>query len=123
MYYCLSLIGTFCVGKIGRPFIFKIFRAPVVYMSLYMMHGSISYLWLSFLFVKTDWVCYVWYNIYLGYTCRTTVICGALKDDSLLINILASNHCFSHRNIFKLESTLCQKWLFHFFPQKAQNFV
>ena len=37
----------------------------------------------------------------LGYMCRITVIFGTLKDGSLLINILASNNCFSYRNIFQ----------------------
>ena len=41
----------------------------------------------------------VYFVIY--YTCRTIVIFGTLKDDSLEINILAVNNCFSHRNIFQ----------------------
>ena len=35
------------------------------------------------LFVQTDWVCHVWCNVYPGYTCRTTVIFGTLKGDSI----------------------------------------
>ena len=33
--------------------------------------------------------------------CRITVIFGTLKDESLLINTLASNLCFSYRNMFQ----------------------
>ena len=34
-------------------------------------------------------------------TCRITVIFGTMKDDSLLIDTLASNNCLSHRNVFQ----------------------
>ena len=33
--------------------------------------------------------------------CWTTVILGTLKDDSLEINSLALNNCFSYRNVFQ----------------------
>ena len=46
-------------------------------------------------------VCHVWCNFWPGYTCRTTVIFGTLKDGSLEINSLALNNCFSYRNVFK----------------------
>ena len=36
-----------------------------------------------------------------GYPCRTTVIFETLKDESLLINNLASNKCFIDRNVFQ----------------------
>ena len=36
-----------------------------------------------------------------GYTCRTTVIFGTLRDGSFQINNLASNNCFSYRNLFQ----------------------
>ena len=52
-------------------------------------------------FHKTVGVCHVYCNFKLGYMCRVTVIFGTLKDGSLLINILASNICFSYRNIFQ----------------------
>ena len=52
-------------------------------------------------FHKTVWVCHVYYNFKLGFTCRITVIFGTLKDGSLLINTLASNICFSYRNMFQ----------------------
>ena len=37
----------------------------------------------------------------LGYTCRTTVNFGTLKDGSLQSNSSASNNCFSYRNVFQ----------------------
>ena len=62
--------------------------------------------WLSFLrvrafFQKTVRVCHVYSNFKIGFTCRITVIFGTLKDGSLLINTLASNVCFSYRNMFQ----------------------
>ena len=56
------------------------------------------------------------------YTCRTTVIFGTLKDDSHLIKIVASNNCFSHRNIFQNGVNTLSKW-FTTFCEKAQNFI
>ena len=52
-------------------------------------------------FHKTVRVCQVYCNFKIGFTCRITVIFGTLKDGSLLINTLASNICFSYRNIFQ----------------------
>ena len=52
-------------------------------------------------FRKTVRVCHVYCNFKIGFTCRITVIFGALKDGSLLINSLASNICFSYRNMFQ----------------------
>ena len=52
-------------------------------------------------FHKTVRVCHVYCNFKIGFTCRITVIFGTLKDGSLLINTLASNICFSYRNIFQ----------------------
>ena len=40
-------------------------------------------------------------NFKIGFTCWITVILGTLKDGSLLINTLASNICFSYRNMFQ----------------------
>ena len=51
-------------------------------------------------FHKTVRVCHVYCNFKIGFTCRITVIFGTLKDGSLLINTLASNICFSYRNMF-----------------------
>ena len=52
-------------------------------------------------FQKTVRVCHVYCNFKIGFTCRITVIFGALKDGSLLINTLASKTCFSYRNMFQ----------------------
>ena len=52
-------------------------------------------------FHKTVRVCHVYCNFKIGFTCRITVIFGTLKDGSLLINTLASNICFSYRNMFQ----------------------
>ena len=52
-------------------------------------------------FHKTVRVCHVYYNFKIGFTCRITVVFGTLKDGSLLINTLASNICFSYRNMFQ----------------------
>ena len=35
------------------------------------------------------------------YTFRTAIIFGTIKNDSLLINNLASNNCLCHRNVFQ----------------------
>ena len=50
-------------------------------------------------FRKTVRVCHVYCNFKIGFTCRITVIFGTLKDGSLFINTLASNICFSYRNM------------------------
>ena len=52
-------------------------------------------------FHKTVRVCHVYCNFKLGFTCRITVIFGTLKDGSLLSDTLASNICFSYRNMFQ----------------------
>ena len=52
-------------------------------------------------FHKTVRVCHVYYNFKIGFTCWITVIFGKLRDGSLLINTLASNICFSYRNMFQ----------------------
>ena len=51
-------------------------------------------------FHKTVRVCYVYCNFKIGFTCWIAVIFGTLKDGSLLIT-LASNICFSYRNMFQ----------------------
>ena len=52
-------------------------------------------------FHKTLRVCHVYCNFKIGFTCWITVIFGTLKDGSLLINTLASNICFSYRNMLQ----------------------
>ena len=60
-----------------------------------------SFLKVRAVFHKTVGVCRVYCNFKLGYTCRITVNFGTLKDKGLLINTLASDNCFSYRNIFQ----------------------
>ena len=52
-------------------------------------------------FHKTVRVCHFYCNLKIGFTCWITVIFGILKDGSLLINTLASDICFSYRNMFQ----------------------
>ena len=80
---------------------------------------GVVYLRLRSLFVKTDWVCHVWCNFYPGYTCRTIVIFGTLKDDSLLINNLESNNCFSHGNVFQNVVNTLSKMVNHFLSKSS----
>ena len=56
----------------------------------------------------------------------TTVIFGTLKNGNLEFNSLASNNCFSYRNVFQNGVKTLSKMVFKkpvFFYQKAQNFV
>ena len=46
-------------------------------------------------------VYHVYCNFFLGYICPITVNFGTLKDGNLLINIFASNNCFSDKNILQ----------------------
>ena len=50
-------------------------------------------------------------------------IFGTLKDDSLLINILASNNCLCHINVFQNGVNLFSKTVNHFFVKTLKNFV
>ena len=59
----------------------------------------ILYLRVRAVFHKTVRVCHVYCNFKIGFTWRITVIFGTLEDGSLLINTLASNICFSYRNM------------------------
>ena len=70
---------------------------------LHVYHDKSIYLKLRVraVFHKTARVCHVYCNFKIGFTCRITVIFGTLKDGSLLINTLASNICFSYRNMFQ----------------------
>ena len=52
-------------------------------------------------FHKTVRVYHVYSSFKIGFTCRITVNFRTLKDGSLLINTLASNICFSSRNMFQ----------------------
>ena len=52
-------------------------------------------------FHKNVRVYHVYCHIKIGFTCRITVIFGTLNDGSLLIDTLASNSCFTYRNMFQ----------------------
>ena len=52
--------------------------------------------------------------------CRTTIIFGTLKDDSLKINSLALNNCFSHRNIFQNGINTLSKMVNHFLSKSSK---
>ena len=59
--------------------------------------------------------CHVWCKFQSSYTCWFTVNFGSLKDDCILIIMLASNN--NHDNVYtigtssKMACTLSQKWL------------
>ena len=84
-----------------------------------------------FSFKTTDWVfhtgrvCHVWCNFQPGYTCRTAIIFGTLKDSNLTINSLPVNICFSYRKrLAKWRSRFVKNGLKKsVFGQKVQNFV
>ena len=81
----------------------------------------IDHLRVRAVFHKTVRVCHVYHNFKLGFTCRITVIFGTLKDWSLLINILASNICFSYRNMFQNGVDALSK-IVDAFLSKSSNF-
>ena len=64
-------------------------------------HLYVVHLRVRAVFHKTFRVCHVYCNFKLGFTYRITINFGTLKDGSLLINTLASNICFSYRNMFQ----------------------
>ena len=72
-------------------------------------------------FHTTVRVCHVYWNFKLGFTCRITVIFGTLKDGSLMINTLASNICFSYRNMFQNGVDALSK-IFDAFLSKSSKF-
>ena len=71
-------------------------------------------------FHKTVRVCHVYCNFKIGFTCRITIIFGTLKDGSLLINTLASNICFSYRNMFQNGVDALSKIVDAFLSKKLQ---
>ena len=71
-------------------------------------------------FHRTNGVCHVYCNFKPGYTCRTTVIFGTLKDGSLLNNNVASNYCFSYRNILKNGVNALSKTSYRLFIKKLK---
>ena len=76
--------------------------------------------WNETFFHKTFRVYHVYCNFILGYMCRTTVIFGTLKDESLLINMFASNNYFSNMNIFQNGTDTLSKNRWRLFDTKLQ---
>ena len=72
-------------------------------------------------FPKTVLVCHIYWNFKIGFTCRITVIFGTLKEGSLSINTLASNICFSYRNMFQNGVDALSK-IVHAFLSKSLKF-
>ena len=73
----------------------------VRYEPITMLLSGTMHLRVRAFFHKTVRVCHVYFYFKIGCTCRITVIFGTMKDGSLLINTLASNICFSYRNMFQ----------------------
>ena len=77
---------------------------PACYATVRNANDNIHFCWqlrVRAFFHKSVRVCHVYCNFKIGCTCRITVIFGTLKDGSLFINTLASNICFSYRNMFQ----------------------
>ena len=74
-------------------------------------------------FHKTVWVCHVYYNFKIGFTCQITVIFGTLKDGSLLINILASNMCLSYRKMFQNDVDALSKIVDAFLSKSSKFYL
>ena len=74
---------------------------------------------------KTYEIFNVYCIFYSGFMCQTIVIFGITKDESLVLNTLASWNCFTCRNLFQnggnhmSECLTCETA----FCKKAQNFV
>ena len=74
-------------------------------------------------FHKTVRVCHVYCNLKISFKCRITVIFGTLKDGSPLINTLASNICFSYRNMFQNGVDALSKIVDAFLSKSAKFYV
>ena len=74
-------------------------------------------------FHKIVRVCHVYCNFKLGFTCWITVIFGKLKDGSLLINILASNICFSYRNMLQNGVDALSKIVDAFLSKSSKSYL
>ena len=74
-------------------------------------------------FHKTVQVCHFYCNFKLGFTCRITVIFGTLKDGSRLVNTLASNTCFSYRNMFQNGFDTLSKNYWRLFVKSAKFYL
>ena len=97
------------------------------FINLYLTRGVVVFsplpLRVRAVFHKTARVCHVYCNFKLGFTCRITVIFGTLKDGSLLINTLASNICFSYRNIFQNGASALSKIVYAFLSKNSKFYL
>ena len=96
-----------------RPFFFFFFT---------LIENNFRFLRVRAFFHKTVRVCHVYCNFKIGFTCRITVIFGTLIDGSLLSNTLASNICFTYRNMFQNGVDALSK-IVDAFSSKIQNFI
>ena len=74
---------------------------------------------------KTYEIFHVYCTFYSSFRCQTTVIFGITKDESLVLNTLASWNCFTCRNLFQNGANDMSECLTFetAFCKKAQNFV
>ena len=107
-YVCILIIALvnfqFAQICIGDTFTCNVYLSiPVKKLFMYIVgyREYWSFLKVRAIFHKTVRVSHVYCNFKIGFTCRITVIFGTLKDESLLINTVASNICFSYRNMFQ----------------------
>ena len=101
------------MGKKILFYVLQVYDFPFFIYNYQLLSTNISYksyLRVRAFFHKTVPVCHVWCNFNIGFMCRITVIFGTLKDGSRLINTLASNICFSYRNMFPRGGTRIIFW-------------
>ena len=60
---------------------------------------------------KTCEIFHVYCIFYSGFMCQTTVILGITKNESLVLNPLASWNCFTCRNLFQNGANDMSEWL------------
>ena len=113
--YCVKIIGLI-LKIVYTCVVFEVFHACQPYDIT-----DKCLLGVRAVFHKTVRVCHVCCNFKIGFTCRITVIFGTLKDGSLLIYTLASNICFSFRNMFQNGVEALSK-IFDAFLSKCSKF-
>ena len=55
--------------------------------------------------------------------CRTTIVFELMKEDIFQINILASNYCLYHRNVFQNGVNPFSKIVDHFLPKSSKFWI
>ena len=102
----------------------SVFRVNLVIHLIFRVTQSWNYKISRYIIIKTT--VWVFNTNRVWHVCRTTVLFGTLNDDSLDMNNLALNNCFSYRNVFQNGVNASSKmffFFFFFFCHKAQNFV